>query len=98
MPYLLMERTFEEPLSESALDQMFQRLGPCLEQHAIEWLRSYLSADRRRMICTFKAADAESVRMAYRTAGYSFEQVWQATVLPTDEGLAPPRAEVSSRQ
>ena len=92
MPYLVMERTFDEPMSDSDLAHMGERLGPCLQDHSVQWLRSYLSHDRRRMICTFQAADAESVRMAYRTAGYPFEQVWRAMVLPTDEGLAPPSA------
>ena len=90
MPYLVMERTFDEPMSDADLARMGERLGPCLQDHSVQWLRSYLSNDRRRMICTFQAADAESVRMAYRTAGYPFEQVWRAMVLPTDEGLAPP--------
>lgn len=40
--------------------------------------RSFLSTDRRRMICAFEAADAEAVRTAYRSAGEAFDRVWVA--------------------
>lgn len=90
MSYLVMERTFDKPMLDADLERMGERLGPCLQEHSVQYLRSYLSSDRRRMICTFEARDAEAVRMAYRTAGYPFERVWQAVVLPTDAGLAPP--------
>ena len=91
MSYLVMERIFEQPMLDADLQHMGERLAPCLQDHRVHWLRSYLSNDRRRMICTFEAPDAEAVRLAYRTAGYPFERVWQAMVLPTDAGLAPPQ-------
>ncbi len=78
MAYLVMERTFEEPLTDEELDRMMTRLNPCLEQYDVRWIRSYLSSTRRRMICAFEAPDAEAVRIAYRTAGLPFESVWPA--------------------
>src|SRR3970040_964899 len=36
--------------------------GWCLKQHGVHHLRSYLSPDKRRMICIFEAPDAEAVR------------------------------------
>ena len=54
------------------------RLDPCLDAHGVRWIRSYLSLDRRRMICEFEAADAEAVRSSFRSAGVSFARVWAA--------------------
>ena len=47
-------------------------------------MRSYLSLDRKRMICEFEAADAEQVRESYRSAGVNFDGVWAADVYSRD--------------
>jgi hypothetical protein len=47
-------------------------------------MRSYLSTDRRRMVCAFEAPDAEAVRTSFRSAGISFERVWDAEVYARD--------------
>ena len=41
-------------------------------------MRSYVSKDRKRLICEFEAADAEQVRTSYRNAGVNFERCWSA--------------------
>jgi hypothetical protein len=41
-------------------------------------MRSYLSLDRKRMVCEFEAPDAEAVRASYRSAGVAFDRVWSA--------------------
>lgn len=81
MSHLIVERTFEEPLTTEEPGGMAIRLAPCLEQYGARWIRSYLSTDRRRMICEFEAPDAEAVRMAHRTAGVRFDRVWNADLL-----------------
>jgi hypothetical protein len=81
MAYLIVEKIFEQPLSEEQLDRLFTDLSPCLRQYQAEWLHSYLSTDRKRMVCSFEAADAESVRMAHRVAGVKFQRVWPALKL-----------------
>src|SRR4028119_2414089 len=43
---------------------------------------------RHRMICTFEAPDAESVRQAYRQADVGFSKVWTAQVIER-EGVTP---------
>ena len=48
--------------------------------HGATWMRSYLSNDRRRMVCHFEAADAEAARESYRAAGVKFERVWAANL------------------
>jgi hypothetical protein len=80
MAHLIIEQTFDPPLTDEAHKCLGQRLDSCLEAHGARWMRSYLSSDRRRMVCEFEAADAEAVRASYRSAGVAFERVWTAEV------------------
>ena len=81
MTRLIVERAFEKPLGKAEHKAAEQRLGPCLEAHNVQWIRSYLSTDRCRMICEYEAPDAEAVRIANRSAGVSFDRVWNADLL-----------------
>lgn len=81
MTHLIMERSFDPPLTKVDLERMSAGLSPCLQQFSVQWQHSYLSKDRKRLICAFEAADAESVRLAFRTAGLRPGIVWQAEVL-----------------
>jgi len=76
--YLILEREFEAPLPEEQHDGEAARLDPCLTAHDVRWLRTYVSLDRKRMLCEFEAADAEAVRGAFRGAGVTFMRVWAA--------------------
>ena len=78
MGYLIVEQTFDPPLTDEEHNRMGSRLDDCLASHGARWMRSYLSNDRRRMVCEFEAADAESVRQSYRSAGVTFDRVWVA--------------------
>jgi hypothetical protein len=75
MPYLLVEYRHDPPLTDEEHDEMARRLDPCLEVRGIRWMRSWLSTDRTWGICEFEAADAESVREAYRSAKVKFLNV-----------------------
>jgi hypothetical protein len=80
MANLIVEQTFEVPLTDEEHNRAAARLDPCLEAHGAKWMRSYLSLDRRRMVCEFEAADAEAVRASYRSAECAFDRVWSADV------------------
>jgi hypothetical protein len=82
--HLVVEQIFPEPLSDEEHGRMGRRLDDCLAQHGARWMRSYLSADRRRMVCEFQAPDAEAVRVSYRSAGIAFERAWTAEVYSRD--------------
>ena len=84
MPQLIVEQTFEQPLTDEEHGRMGARLDPCLEAHGARWVRSYVSTDRRRMVCAFEAPDAEAVRTSYRSAGVAFARVWVADVYTRD--------------
>src|SRR5215510_13499534 len=80
MATVLVEQVFETPISDDAYGKLAQRLDPCLELRDAVWCRSYVSADRKRVVCEFEAPDAEAVREALRAAGVPFECAWSATV------------------
>ena len=48
----------------------------CLELYKVTFLRTYFSADRKRMLCLYQAPDAESVRLSQQQAKMPFERVW----------------------
>ena len=81
METLILERTFDEPLTEDLLAAVQARMAPCLEQYGVTWVRSYFSTDHRRMICHYEAPDAEAVRTSNRAAEALFDQVWSAEIL-----------------
>lgn len=84
MAVLVLEQSFEIPITPEELNDAAARVDRCLEVHGARWMRSYLSLDRRRMICEFEAADAEKVRESYRSAGVKFDGVWAADVYSPD--------------
>lgn len=84
MAVLVLEQTFEKPMSSEELTAAARSLDKCLEAHGARWMRSYLSKDRKRMICEFEAADAEQVRSSARSAGVPFDSCWPAEVFARD--------------
>jgi hypothetical protein len=81
MPVLVVEHSFDPPITEESLQAAFKRLGPCLKTHGARWIRSYFASDGRRMICEFEAPDAEAVRASLHSAATPFDRVWSAQVL-----------------
>ena len=80
MTRLVVEQTFDPPLTDDEHNRLGQRIDKCLEAYGARWERSYLASDRRRMVCEFSAPDAEAVRSSYRSAGVAFDRVWTAEV------------------
>lgn len=79
MALILVEREFEEPVTFEEVQALEAASGDCFALRSIDFLHSYFSADRKKMICVYEAADAESVREANRLAGLPFSRVWAAT-------------------
>jgi hypothetical protein len=85
MAILVLEQTFEQAMTEQDLTDAAKRFDKCLEAHGARWMRSYLSKDRRRMICEFEAGDAEQVRNSARSAGIPFDRCWPADCYSRDK-------------
>lgn len=81
MARFIVERSFDPPLTTEQLAATEKRMAPCLELYSVNWIRSYWSTDRQRMICEYEASDAEAVRNVQREADARFERVWLADIL-----------------
>ena len=88
MATMVVEQSFEKAITPEEMNAMARRVDPCLEAHGAVWMRSYISSDRKRVLCEFEAADAEKVRESYRSAGVEFERVWAAEVFSRDKPTA----------
>jgi len=85
MPHVIVEYAFDPPATEEEFDQIAERLGPCLEGRGVRFVESFVSLDRRRRVCVFEAADADTVRVAYRSANVTVERVWSAEHIADDD-------------
>jgi hypothetical protein len=56
------------------------RLEPCLDLHGIRCEQSYLARDGQRILCHFRAPDAESLRIALRVSGIDYDALWTGAV------------------
>jgi len=75
-PNVIVERSFSAPDTFERLKAIVDTKAWCLEQHRVNWARSFLSSDGRRMLCLYEAPDAESVRLAQREAELPVDTVW----------------------
>jgi hypothetical protein len=73
---VVVERSFDEPVTIEEIQAIEDAGASCLETHQVTFVRTFFSRDRRRMICLYRAPDAEAVRMAQRKAGMSVDSVW----------------------
>jgi hypothetical protein len=87
MTHVIVERTFDPPLTEEEHMARSARLFPCLEPGTVTWIRSFVSRDRRYGVCEFEAPDAESVRIAHSTANVPYARVWSGEQF-TPESMA----------
>lgn len=86
METVVVERQLDGPLDLALLREKRGQLAACLEAHDVRFEHSYLAPDGRRMICVYRAPDAESVRQALRSGGVlPFEAAWKATVLRPED-------------
>ena len=87
MEHVIVERTFETPVTPEEVDASLARSAGCLVAHRVRHLRTSVSADGVRMICEFLAPDAESVRLANDRLGLPYERVWTARVFEANASI-----------
>jgi len=75
-PNVLVERRFDDPVTLPEIQAIEDAGIWCLETRNVSFVRTFFSADRKRMICLYRAPDAESVRLAQRQAGVPFDEAW----------------------
>jgi hypothetical protein len=73
---VLVERNWDEPVKLEDIASIEETGAWCLEAHNVTFLRTFFATDHKRMICLYRAPDAESVRQAQRKANMPFEDIW----------------------
>jgi len=76
VPNVLVKRTFAEPVAFEQIKALGEAGEWCLQAHRVKYARTFFSLDSKRMICLYRAPDAESVRVAQREAGMPLDEVW----------------------
>jgi hypothetical protein len=91
MPLFLIERNFAEivetdPETMATIKQVNDEIG-------IEWLFSFLSADRRKTYCLYEAPNPEAIRAAARRLGVPADTIVEvgSEVGPLAAMMAPVR-------
>ncbi len=88
MPLFLIERSFAEALSLSASDE--DNIVQVNDQHQIQWLYSFLSADRRKTYCLYQAASSEAIRRAADRLSIPSDVIVEVTPVGPHAELAKP--------
>ena len=73
---VLVERSFDTPVTLESIQEIEDAASGCLSAHHVQFVRTFFSRDRKRMICLYRAPDAESVRVAQRQADMPVDRVW----------------------
>lgn len=84
-PTVAVERHFDEPVTFEEMQAREEPQKWCLMQYQVKHIESYLSLDKKTLICFYHAPDAESVRSAQRQTGLPFDKVWACEKI--DEAL-----------
>ena len=67
MPVFLIERNFADQLSVSP--EAAANIARINGEVGVQWLISFLSADKKKTYCLYEASDPESIREAARRVG-----------------------------
>jgi hypothetical protein len=73
-------RTMDPPVGHADVMAMAATAGGCFEMYRVEWAQSFLAQDGGRMLCWYRAPDAESARMALRQLDSDMNTVWPGTI------------------
>lgn len=78
METVIVERVYEEPFTDEQAMALKQRVGPCFEMRDVERQATFMSKDRLRAICIYRAPDAATVRDAHDQEGVPYAKIWTA--------------------
>jgi hypothetical protein len=67
MAVFLIERNFADKLEVSP--DVAENIKKINEEVGVQWLISFLSADKKKTYCLYEASDAEAIREAAKRAG-----------------------------
>jgi hypothetical protein len=77
----VLEGSYPNGFTDEEWNEANRLILACYEERGIEWVRSYASLDKTRVVCELNAPDAEVIREAHGKAGIPFDRVCCAEVL-----------------
>ena len=86
MPLYVIERSFAEQLDLSADD--VRLIEDVNADEGVDWLFSFLTADKRRSYCLYEAPSPDAIREAARRANVPVDSVVEVSKLVPSELLA----------
>jgi hypothetical protein len=91
MPVFLIERSFAEKL-EDVKDDAIQ-INQINEDVGVQWLISFLSADKKKTYCLYEAPSAEAIREAARRAGLPADVIVEVSEIQSSGEMGEVRPE-----
>ncbi|WP_029431330.1 DUF4242 domain-containing protein [Blastococcus sp. URHD0036] len=88
MPVFMIERRFVEDLDITADDA--DGVNRINDDEGVQWLYSFLSADKRKTYCLYEAPSAEAIRRAAQRAGLPADVVVEMTATMQPDGSLTP--------
>lgn len=82
MPLFLVERHFAEEFLPTA--DGFSEIREINDEIGVQWIFSFLSADKRKTYCLYEASSAEALREAARRAGVPADVIVEVSQLRPD--------------
>ena len=79
MPVFMIERTFSDRLQVSP--EAASNVKLINDELGVQWLISFLSADKKKTYCLYEAPNAEAIREAARRANIPADVVVEVTEL-----------------
>jgi hypothetical protein len=79
MPLFMIERNFAEQLEPTRDDQI--KVAQINDDVGVQWLFSFLSADKKKTYCLYEAPSAEEIREAARRANIPADEIVEVSEL-----------------
>jgi len=79
MPLFMIERNFAEQLEVNRDDQL--KVAQINDDVGVQWLFSFLSADKKKTYCLYEAPSAEEIREAARRANVPADEIIEVSEL-----------------
>ena len=79
MPRFIIERNFAQELELSK--DGAANITRINDEEGVEWIFSFLSADKKKTYCLYEAPDAESIRAAARRANVPADKIIEVSQL-----------------
>jgi hypothetical protein len=73
MPLFMIERNFAEQLEVNRDDQL--KIAQINDDVGVQWLFSFLSADKKKTYCLYEAPSADEIREAARRANIPADEI-----------------------